>query len=142
MIDLKHLLYSFKGRIGRQYWWLASLAVALLAGMANSLIEIMANVRPRHDRPDDARIRTVGTLCRRHPRVGPPQSLDQLRHRRQAAARPLPYRLVARRTVDRHIGVFRRYRVGVLKGTQGRNRFGPDPLAPQAEDNALSQTGS
>lgn len=44
MIDLKHLLFSFTGRIGRQYWWLASLAVAVIAGMARSLIE----VRRRH----------------------------------------------------------------------------------------------
>jgi len=42
MIDLKHLLFSFSGRIGRQYWWLASLAVAAIAGMATSLIEVAA----------------------------------------------------------------------------------------------------
>jgi uncharacterized membrane protein YhaH (DUF805 family) len=40
MIDLKHLLFSFKGRIGRQYWWLTSLAVAFMVGMANGLIEL------------------------------------------------------------------------------------------------------
>lgn len=42
MIDLKHLLFSFSGRIGRQSWWLASLAVAFVAGMASSLIEVAA----------------------------------------------------------------------------------------------------
>ncbi|HWM32037.1 MAG TPA: DUF805 domain-containing protein [Methyloceanibacter sp.] len=42
MIDLKHFLFSFNGRIGRRYWWFGSLAVAFLAGMANSLMEIMA----------------------------------------------------------------------------------------------------
>ncbi|MBM3545181.1 MAG: DUF805 domain-containing protein [Alphaproteobacteria bacterium] len=42
MIDLKHLLFSFSGRIGRQYWWLTSLAVAFISGMANAVIEVAA----------------------------------------------------------------------------------------------------
>jgi uncharacterized membrane protein YhaH (DUF805 family) len=38
-MHLTELLFSFKGRIGRQYWWLTSLAVAVIAGMASSLVE-------------------------------------------------------------------------------------------------------
>jgi uncharacterized membrane protein YhaH (DUF805 family) len=41
---LTELLFSFKGRIGRQYWWLTSLAVAAVAGMTSSLIELAAKV--------------------------------------------------------------------------------------------------
>lgn len=39
---LTELLFSFKGRIGRQYWWLTSLAVAFVVGMLNSLVEVAA----------------------------------------------------------------------------------------------------
>lgn len=38
----KWLLFSFKGRIGRQVWWLSSLAVAVIAGMTSSVIEVAA----------------------------------------------------------------------------------------------------
>ena len=82
---------------------------------------------------------------------------------------------MARRTVDRHISVFRRLawssnlpedqstpyfvigiaillaamaigiwltiELGFLKGTQGPNRFAPDPLAPKTEDSPLSLAG-
>ena len=39
---LKWLLFSFKGRIGRQVWWLSSLAVAVIAGMTSSVIDVAA----------------------------------------------------------------------------------------------------
>jgi len=47
---LTELLFSFKGRIGRQYWWLTSLAVAFVAGMLNSLVEVANQLTkgPRH----------------------------------------------------------------------------------------------
>jgi uncharacterized membrane protein YhaH (DUF805 family) len=41
---LDKLLFSFTGRIGRQVWWLTSLAIAFIAGMASSLVELAAKV--------------------------------------------------------------------------------------------------
>ncbi len=36
------LLFSFKERIGRQYWWIASIAVAVVTGAVSSAIEAVA----------------------------------------------------------------------------------------------------
>lgn len=43
-MPLTALLFSFTGRINRQVWWLASLAVAFIAGMSSSLVELVAKV--------------------------------------------------------------------------------------------------
>jgi len=37
--DLLPLLFSFKGRIQRLYWWVATLAVGAVAGIATTLLE-------------------------------------------------------------------------------------------------------
>ena len=42
MIDLKHLLFSFKGRIGRQSWWLTNVAVTIVVALTGSIIEAVA----------------------------------------------------------------------------------------------------
>ena len=41
-MDWIWLLFSFKGRIQRLYWWLANLAVTLVVAMVGSTIEIVA----------------------------------------------------------------------------------------------------
>ncbi|MGH6792287.1 MAG: DUF805 domain-containing protein [Methyloceanibacter sp.] len=177
MIDLKQLLFSFKGRIGRQYWWLASLAVALLAGMANSLIEIMAKtsghgtIDPTTQEfepsaPYVVAILVLGLLnlwisCaiaakRLHDRdrtgwwLVVPLIAISASFAAIAWASNLPEDQstpyfgigIAILLAAMAIGIWLTIELGFLKGTQGPNRFGPDPLAPQAEDNALSQTGS
>ena len=40
------------------------------------------------------------------------------------------------------IGVWLTIELGFLKGKQGPNRYGSDPLAPKMEDSSLLQTGS
>jgi uncharacterized membrane protein YhaH (DUF805 family) len=37
--DLLPLLFSFKGRIQRLYWWVATIAVGAVAGLATTLLE-------------------------------------------------------------------------------------------------------
>jgi uncharacterized membrane protein YhaH (DUF805 family) len=39
---LTWLLFSFKGRIQRLYWWIGSLVVGVVTGMASSTIEFLA----------------------------------------------------------------------------------------------------
>ena len=41
-MPLSELLFSFKGRIRRLHWWVASLAVAAVVGVATSIIELVA----------------------------------------------------------------------------------------------------
>ena len=41
-MNLLPLLFSFKGRIQRLYWWVATIAVGAVAGIAHTLLELAA----------------------------------------------------------------------------------------------------
>jgi uncharacterized membrane protein YhaH (DUF805 family) len=41
-MDWSHVLFSFKGRIGRQSWWLANLAVTIAVALVTSIINAIA----------------------------------------------------------------------------------------------------
>jgi uncharacterized membrane protein YhaH (DUF805 family) len=41
-MDLRQLLFRFQGRTPRLRWWIASIAVALMAGVVSSLLELAA----------------------------------------------------------------------------------------------------
>ena len=42
-MDWTELLFSFKGRIQRLYWWITSLVVGAVAGMLTSSLEFGRN---------------------------------------------------------------------------------------------------
>ncbi len=177
MIDLKHFLFGFNGRIGRQYWWFGSLAVALLAGMANSLIEVMAKssghgaIDPMTQEfvpsaPYVVAILVLGLFnlwisCaiaakRLHDRdrtgwwLVVPLIAISASFAAMAWSSNLPedqstlYFVIgiAILLAAMAIGIWLTIELGFLKGIQGPNRFGADPLAPKTEDGSLLQTGS
>ena len=41
-MDLRQLLFSFKGRIGRLYWCVASIAAGAIGGMLTTILEVAA----------------------------------------------------------------------------------------------------
>jgi uncharacterized membrane protein YhaH (DUF805 family) len=42
--SIGELLFSFRGRIGRQYWWLTSLAVAVLTSASSEIVTLAAQM--------------------------------------------------------------------------------------------------
>ena len=75
-MNLAQLLFTFKGRINRKPWWLASLAVEAISSLTSGLVALV-------------------------------------------------------------IGIWLFIEIGFLKGTQGPNRFGPDPLGAARDDAKL-----
>lgn len=134
MIDLKHLLFSFNGRIGRQYWWLTSLAVAFISGMANAVIEVAAKtsghgaIDPQTQEFIPSWPYIVGILALGLLNVW------------------ISYAVAAKRLHDRNrtgwvtvalIALWILVELGCLKGSAGPNRYGPDPLGQPKADSML-----
>lgn len=169
---LPELLFSFKGRIGRQSWWLASLAVGVIAGMLNSLIELAAKVTgngaidPETNEFEPSGVFLVGVLavtvinawinyalCTKHlhdrERSGwwlvVQAGLILLMVAIAVGAMALseaernPF-LVAAGVVGAlafALSLWLFVLLGFLKGTQGPNAYGPDPLAERRADAEL-----
>jgi hypothetical protein len=97
-MQLTDLLFSFKGRIPRLHWWIATIAVGAVAGAATSILEIAAkSAGYLVISPDTQQIEPTGTLRHRRARHRRGKCVDQLRAQRQTAARSGPHWLVAGR---------------------------------------------
>jgi uncharacterized membrane protein YhaH (DUF805 family) len=58
-MSLTELLFSFKGRIRRLHWWVASLAAGAIASIVTAILEAVASgLRPRNGQSRDRSVRT------------------------------------------------------------------------------------
>jgi uncharacterized membrane protein YhaH (DUF805 family) len=155
---LAWLLFSFKGRIQRLYWWLASLVVGAVAGMISSTVESVAQsfgfgfIDPETHAFEPAvllsvllsvRINYALTAKRLHDRnrsgwwlLAPTVTLVMAIAFAFVTLSPPEGQREPWNTIGIifvfatvAIGVWLFLRIGFLRGTQGPNRFGPDPLA-------------
>ncbi len=171
-INLPQLLFSFKGRIGRQYWWLTSLAVAVLLGIASSLVEVAAktsgsgSIDPESGQfePSAPYALLVFALASVNLWINFALGVKRLHDRERsgwwlvgqtailAAAIALvlaafmqpeevrgPWLFAAGGVgmVALAMSLWLFVELGFLRGTQGPNRYGPDPLGAAREDAVL-----
>lgn len=172
--DWSSLLFSFKGRIGRQVWWLTNVAVTIVVAVASSIIESVA------------RSQGMGFIDAETNQFEPTGLLGILLGVIGLVNLWIIYALAAKRLHDRDrtgwwlatpllglvvaivlasmalslpeggrepwntLGVFAFfgivglllwlfYEIGFLRGTEGPNRFGPDPLAPKPASDTPAQ---
>lgn len=169
---LKWLLFSFKGRIGRQVWWLSSLAVAVIAGMTSSVIDVAATtsgggtINPESQAfepsaPHSLLLLAVGLL---NIWINYALAVKRLHDRDRTgwwlvaqllsvviaagligAAFAVPedqsdlvLKLgIAAAVVAIGFGLWLFVELGFLKGTQGPNRYGADPIGAGQDDAKL-----
>jgi uncharacterized membrane protein YhaH (DUF805 family) len=155
------LLFSFKGRIQRLYWWVATIAVGAVAGMATTLLEYGARSSGAFvPDPGSNQIAPTGVFGVAVTAVGLANlwinlalSVKRLHDRDRtgawvflqillvslavimvvvaiAAPKDGPWVILAGLTgiVAFAFSVWLFVELGFLRGTQGQNRFGADPL--------------
>jgi uncharacterized membrane protein YhaH (DUF805 family) len=160
------LLFSFKGRIQRLYWWLTSLVVGAVAGMVSSTIASVAQsfgfgfIDPDTNAfelsvPLSVLLSVVGVL---NVWVNYALSAKRLHDRNRSGwwllaptvtlviAIAFAFVTLSRPEGQRGpwntigiifvlvtfaLGVWLVLEIGFLRGTQGPNRYGPDPLAEE-----------
>ncbi len=169
-MDWTQLLFGFKGRITRLYWWVTSLVVGTVAGMLTSSLEFWAKqVGSGMINPDTqefepvgpfaigARRRSSSSICGSILRVSVKRLHDRDRTgwwiavvylaiivavvlgvatlmQPEGQREPLNAIAVSAVFAVLCLMIWMFIEIGFLKGTQGPNRFGPDPLgAPQAD---------
>jgi uncharacterized membrane protein YhaH (DUF805 family) len=166
-MNLGPLLFSFKGRIQRLYWWVATIAVGAVAGIATTLLEYFA--RSSGDfipDPGSGEIAPTGIFGAAITAIGLANlwinlalSVKRLHDRDRtgawvflqillvflavimivvALAVPKDGRWVMLAGLTGAVAfafsVWLFVELGFLRGTQGPNRFGPDPLGtPEAD---------
>ncbi|MGH6826058.1 DUF805 domain-containing protein [Methyloceanibacter sp.] len=171
-MSLTDLLFSFKGRINRKPWWLATIAVGLAASVITAVIEIVAR-SSGHVAVDTVtnQVEPTGLLGLAVLAVGLANmwigfalSVKRLHDRDRSGwwlvwqlliiilvvifivvaivvpeeQRPLWYALGGGAGVLAFvISVWLFVQIGFLPGTQGPNRFGPDPLGAMRADAQL-----
>ncbi len=115
---MKKLLFSFEGRVGRQTWWMTMLGIIALSVVAQILIVVL------------------GTMSETAALIGAVIVLPVM-----LAALVAGFAVQAKRwhDVDKSgwwlliglvpvIGLYALVMNGFVKGTEGGNQFGPDPL--------------
>ncbi len=163
-MDWAWLLFSFKGRIQRSYWWIANVVVVIAVGVAGSIIEAVARAQGMgFVDPETAKFEPTGTLGVLLAVIGLANlwiifalAAKRLHDRDRSAwwlAAPYAGLLVGiafasmalslpegGREPWNTLGVFAFFGIvgtvlwlflelGFLPGTEGPNRFGPDPAA-------------
>jgi len=170
---LTWLLFSFKGRIQRLYWWIGSLVVGMVTGMASSTIEFVArsyglgavDADTNQFEPTGvlgALLVAIGIL---NVWVNYALSAKRLHDRNRSGwwlvaptvtlliAILLAFVMFAQPGGQREpwnsaavlftlataaLGIWLFLEIGFLRGTEGPNRYGPDPLGQKAGDAPLS----
>jgi uncharacterized membrane protein YhaH (DUF805 family) len=172
-MDWMQLLFSFKGRIQRLYWWIASLVVGAVAAVLTSSLEFWAKrVGSGMINPDTQEFEPIGPFAiglglivvlnmwinlalsvkRVHDRdrtgwwiavlylaimvavVLGMVTLMQPEGQRQGLNNVAVIAVIA----ASYLMIWLFVEIGFLKGTQGPNRFGPDPLGAPQRDARLS----
>jgi uncharacterized membrane protein YhaH (DUF805 family) len=168
-LDWPQLLFGFKGRVTRLYWWVTSLVVGTVAGILTSSLEFWAKqVGSGMINPDTQEFEPVGpfaiglgAIVILNMWINLALSVKRLHDRdrtgwwiaavylgimvavllgiatlMQPEGQREPWNGIA---VSAVLAVFclmiwMFIEIGFLRGTQGPNRFGPDPLgAPQSD---------
>jgi len=168
-MDWTQLLFSFKGRIQRLYWWITSLVVGTVAGMLTSSLEFWAQrAGSGMIDPDTQEFEPVGpfaiglgAIVILNMWINLAVSVKRLHDRDRTGwwiaalyAAIIVAVLLGMATLMQPEGqreglntvaviaviavsylmIWLFVEIGFLKGTQGPNRFGPDPLgAPQSD---------
>jgi uncharacterized membrane protein YhaH (DUF805 family) len=163
-MDWARLLFSFKGRIGRQVWWLTNLAVMIVVALAGLIIDAIArsqgmiafDAETNQFEPTGVLGILLGVIGLINLWIIYALAAKRLHDRDHTGwwlAAPLLGLVVgillASMTLSlpeggrepwNTLGVFTFfgivglllwlfYEIGFLRGTEGPNRFGPDPLA-------------
>jgi uncharacterized membrane protein YhaH (DUF805 family) len=171
-MSLTQLLFSFKGRIKRLHWWVASLAAgfvasvltAILEGAARSLGEAIVNPVTHQFEPTGIFGLAVSIIGLVNAWVAFALSVKRLHDRDRTGWWLLWQLLIIAVAVilvivaiavpkDENtvwyvlagaagltaflISLWLFVQIGFLRGTQGPNRFGPDPLAASSADAKL-----
>ena len=166
------LLFSFKGRIQRLYWWLASLVVAVVAGMMTSTLDFVAqSYGMGMVDPDTQQFEPTGpiaaalfliaianiwvnfALCAKRlhdrDRTGWWMLLQALVLFVALALVVVAFVVPEEQSktwfavagvagvIALGVSLWLFVEIGFLRGTQGPNRFGPDPLGTTKPDAAL-----
>lgn len=168
-MDWTQLLFSFKGRIQRLYWWVTSLVVGTVAGMLTSSLEFWAEqVGSGMINPETQEFEAVGpfeiglgAIFILNIWINLAVSVKRLHDRNRTGwwiaalyltlflaialgaatmmqpegqREPLNGMAVTAVLAVSFLMIWMFIEIGFLKGTQGPNRFGPDPLgAPQSD---------
>jgi uncharacterized membrane protein YhaH (DUF805 family) len=162
------LLFSFKGRIGRQVWWLTNLAVMIVVALAGSIIDAIArsqgmvafDAETNQFEPTGVLRILLGVIGLINLWILYALSAKRLHDRDRtgwwliapylglAVAISLAFAMLSFPEGQREpwntlgvlaffglVGLFLWlfYEIGFLRGTEGPNRFGPDPLAPSPD---------
>jgi len=171
-MDWTQLLFSFKGRIQRLYWWVTSLVVGTVAGMLTSSLEFWAKrVGSGMINPDTQEFEPVGpfaiglgAIVILNMWINLAVSVKRLHDRNRTGwwiavlyvvlsvaivlgvvtlmqpegqREPLNMLAVTAVVAVSYLMIWLFIEIGFLKGTQGPNRFGPDPLGAPQSDAAL-----
>ena len=152
-MSLTQLLLSYKGPIRRLHWWVGSLAAGAATGLITAILELAARSSGHSAVDRDTQHMEPIALSVKH--------LHDRDRQRLVAYVPIPDR-VAGRNLDcggnRHtkgagaallcargwhergrclISIWLCVKIGFVRGTQGPNRFGPDPLDATKADAQL-----
>jgi uncharacterized membrane protein YhaH (DUF805 family) len=118
-MSLTELLFSFKGRINRKQWWLTSLAVAAVSSVTSTILNF----------PPDLIMAVIAAAVATVLSKKGPYATDYIVASFFIAA---VFGLIALA-----ISIWLFVEIGFLRGTQGLNRFGPDPLGTLRTDAQL-----
>ena len=171
-MPLTQLLFSFKGRINRKPWWLASLGAGFTASLLSAILEALARssgetiVNPVTHQFEPTGIfgLAISLIALANAWIAFALSVKRL-HDRDRTGWWLLWQLLiillavfltvvafavpkeqgavwyalagAAVLVAFIISVWLFVQIGFLRGTQGPNRFGPDPLGPERSDAQL-----
>jgi uncharacterized membrane protein YhaH (DUF805 family) len=171
-LDWPQLLFGFKGRVTRLYWWVTSLVVGTVAGMLTSSLEFWAKqVGSGMINPDTQEFEPVGpfaiglgAIVILNMWISLALSVKRLHDRDRTGwwiavvylailaavllgmatlmqpegqREPLNAIAVAAFFATLCLMIWMFIEIGFLRGSQGPNRFGPDPLGATQADTAL-----
>ncbi len=163
------LLFGFKGRITRLYWWVTSLVVSVVAGMLTQSLEFWAqemgtgaiDTETGMFEPTGAFGIGVGVIALFNLWINFALSVKRLHDRDrkgwwiavvylaiivavllgvatmmqpEGQREPLNFAAVSAVFAASCLMIWMFIEIGFLKGTQGPNRFGPDPLGQPQSD--------
>ena len=123
-MDWKNLMWSFQGRIGRQQWWLAHVAQLIVLIVVGTIIAIAFGLFNQTDQQSGPPLIAILLLILIYiPWIWSSLALNAKRwHDRDKSAWWMLIGLIPL------IGIWALIENGFLRGGDGPNRFGEDPL--------------